>query len=140
MNLEIALAKTEKGREEIETRKYKLDHRLRALLLVVNGKSTAKELARDFDRFGDVPTMLQQLMDGGFVRSEMPFPKVRQEVASIINAALGPDSYTITLEVEKCAALPDLREYVASCRATFESALGGPRAEQLWARLNDVLG
>ena len=37
MEPKTVLSKTDKGREEIETRKYKLDQSLRAVLITVNG-------------------------------------------------------------------------------------------------------
>ena len=41
MDPKSVLSKTSKGREEIETRKHKLDQRMRMLLITVNGKHTA---------------------------------------------------------------------------------------------------
>ncbi|HEX9810618.1 MAG TPA: hypothetical protein VGA88_00825 [Burkholderiales bacterium] len=58
MNQQSVLAKTKKGAEEIETRQFKLDQRMRALLLVVNGKVTVRDLVANYARLGDVPEML----------------------------------------------------------------------------------
>ena len=139
MELQAALAKTEKGIEEIETRKHKLDHRSRALLLVVNGKKTGEDLVQEFARFGGVPAMLEQLLRDGFIRAERPFPDVRRDVASCVYEALGPDSDVITQEVENCASLADLRRYVATRRSLFEGALGKARADRLWSKLELLL-
>jgi hypothetical protein len=67
MNLQAVLSKTTKGVEEIETRKHKLDQRSRALLIVVNGKSTAAELMKKFEQMGDVSPVLEKLLANGFV-------------------------------------------------------------------------
>src|SRR5688572_24766435 len=67
MNPDSVLAKTDKGTREIETRENKLDHRLRALLIMVNGKATAAELAKKFEQVGDILPMLDQLVAQGFV-------------------------------------------------------------------------
>jgi len=138
------LAKTSKGVEEIETRRHKLDQRLRAMLLMVNGKRTVAELAREYGRLGDVPKMLQQLERDGFIASAEPAGKklddVKAEVSSLIYEALGPDGNMTCEKVEACVSLPELRYYVASRRSLFESALGKAKADQLWAKLAKALG
>ena len=68
MSPESVLEKTAKGMEEIETRKHKLDAKLRPLLIAVNGKSTAGELAAQFAQTGDVAPLLDDLAKQGFVR------------------------------------------------------------------------
>jgi hypothetical protein len=68
MNPESVLEKTTKGAEEIETRKHKLDAKLRPILIAVNGKLTAGELAAQFAQLGDTAPLLDALMKQGFVR------------------------------------------------------------------------
>ena len=67
MSPESVLEKTTKGVEEIETRKYKLDSKLRTILIQVNGKLTAGELATSFAQLGDVAALLDDLHRQGFV-------------------------------------------------------------------------
>ena len=67
MNPESVLEKTTKGVEEIETRKHKLDSKLRTILIQVNGKLTAGELATSFAQLGDVAALLDDLHRQGFV-------------------------------------------------------------------------
>jgi len=59
-------SKTQKGTDEIATRQNKLDARLRAVLIMVNGKTTVAELGQKFG--ADVTPLLQQLAAKGFVR------------------------------------------------------------------------
>ena len=68
MNPESVLEKTTKGVEEIETRKHKLDPKLRPILISVNGKLTAGELATQFAQLGDAVPLLDELLKQGFVR------------------------------------------------------------------------
>jgi hypothetical protein len=68
MNPESVLEKTTKGVEEIETRKHKLDPKLRPILISVNGKLTAGELATQFAQLGDAAPLLDELLKQGFVR------------------------------------------------------------------------
>ena len=68
MNPESVLEKTTKGAEEIETRKHKLDAKLRPVLIAVNGKLKASELVSRFASLGDVGVLLDDLVKQGFVR------------------------------------------------------------------------
>ena len=68
MDLQAVLSKTDKGVEEIETRKHKLEAKLRTLLIVVNGKSTAAELVQSLAQLGDVTPLIERLLAEGFVR------------------------------------------------------------------------
>ena len=68
MNPDSVLEKTAKGVEEIETRKHKLDPKLRPILISVNGKLKAAELASQFSQLGDPEPLLDELLKQGFVR------------------------------------------------------------------------
>lgn len=68
MNPESVLEKTTKGVEEVETRKHKLDAKLRPLLIAINGKLKASELAAQFGALGDVDAVLDDLAAKGFAR------------------------------------------------------------------------
>ncbi|HEX7044813.1 MAG TPA: hypothetical protein VF203_09380 [Burkholderiales bacterium] len=144
MNLQTILAKTDKGVEEIETRRHKLDQRLRAILLLVNGKRTVAELAREYARLGDVPKMLQQLERDGFITSAEPAGKkleaAKAEVSALIYEALGPDGSLTCEKAEECVSLAELRDYVMSRRDLFEAALGKTKADRLWTKLAKALG
>ena len=68
MDLRAILQKTDKGVEEITTRKHKLEQRLRMVLIVVNGRATGAELVAKFAQIGDVTPMIEQLLAGGFIQ------------------------------------------------------------------------
>ena len=147
MNLQSTLMKTEKGTEEIETRKYKLDARTRALLLVVNGKVTAGDLVKNYDRLGDVPAMLKQLAKAGFIKaldeegaaSGTSAKDVTRELVALIYDVLGPEATPIAAEVESRKTVEQLRAYLNSRREMFNAAMTKPRAEQFWAKVADLL-
>lgn len=139
MNQQSVLAKTRKGAEEIETRQYKLDQRMRALLLVVNGKVTVRELMANYARLGNVPEMLQQLASLGFVGEVKPAGEIRPELASLVFEVLGPEAMAIAQEIEKCESVADLRAYFKSRREMFDQAIIKSRAEAFWAKVNSLL-
>ena len=155
MNLAAILSKTAKGTEELETRKYKIDQRSRALLIVVNGKSTGAELLKKFEQMGDVTPMLEQLLANGFI-AEGPgaagpgapapaaaagadFKALRAELSQAITAVLGPGGDAITEQIEECKSLEELRAYVGGKRAMLEAALG-KKGAQFWAKAASLIG
>lgn len=155
MNLAAILSKTAKGVEELETRKYKIDQRSRALLIVVNGKSTGAELLKKFEQMGDVTPMLEQLLAGGFIAEGAgagapagaapaaaggaDFKALRAELAHAITAVLGPGGDAITEKLEECNSLEELRAYVGGKRAMLEAALG-KKGAPFWAKAASLIG
>lgn len=143
MNPQSVLVKTDKGVDEIETRRHKLDHRLRALLLVVNGAVTVAELCKNFARFGNVPSMLQQLAADGFVTepaADGSLDTARRELAAWVMDALGPESLPMAAEIEKCASKRALRAYLESQRKLFEVTLNKTKAAKFWGMVDSLTG
>ena len=60
-------AKTAKGREEISQRTHRLPQRLRTLLVIVDGQTTAAEHRAKCKGLGDVAGMLTALAEQGFI-------------------------------------------------------------------------
>ncbi len=59
--------KTDKGRQEIATRQFQLQNRLRTLLVMVDGKQSAAELLRKVQALGLDENSIQELIDGDFI-------------------------------------------------------------------------
>lgn len=59
--------KTEKGREEISTRKYQLPSKLRPLLVMIDGKHGSDELLQKLASIGLTQAHLEELLAGGFI-------------------------------------------------------------------------
>lgn len=166
MKPDSVLAKTGKGAREIETRENKLDHRLRALLIMVNGKATAAELAKKFEQVGDILPMLDQLAAQGFVAEAgaagaapalpaapaapqrptgAPVPglgdlkRAKAELCMHLRNVLGPDADAITGKIEACRTLDELRAYFASQRETLSEWLGKSKSAAFWAKADPYL-
>lgn len=65
---DIVFDKTDKGREEIATRKYQLSSRMRALLVLVDGKQSAQELLKKVSGIGLNEASILDLQKNGFIR------------------------------------------------------------------------
>jgi len=139
MDPKTVLSKTDKGREEIETRKYKLDQRLRAVLITVNGKLTAAELVRQFSQATDINAQLEKLLREGFVQQPLDdsarLKQIQQELGALISAALGPGGDSIALKIEGAKSAAELRTYLESRRDMLDGALGKDRAAAFWAKV-----
>jgi hypothetical protein len=59
--------KTDKGREELSTRKYQLAPRSRSLLVLVDGKQTAADLLKKIAGLGLNQQSIQELLDQEFI-------------------------------------------------------------------------
>jgi hypothetical protein len=139
MDLNSILSKSAKGREEIETRKYKLDQRTRSVLITINGKLTLQELARQFAQMSDFNVLIDKLVQDEFVQEVLdPAARLKQaraELGSLIVASLGPDGESIALKVEAAKTMEDLLAYLESRRSLLDGALKD-KAAAFWARVS----
>ena len=154
------LSKTKKGAKEIETRENKLDHRLRALLIMVNGKATAGELGKKFEQIGDIGPLLQQLIVQGFVEaagdaapgaaapgaavgaaqgSPEQLKTTQVALCTQLRNALGPDADTITEKIEACKSMTEVRAFINEQRDMLNEWLGKNKSAQFWAKADPLL-
>jgi DNA-binding MarR family transcriptional regulator len=142
MNRQAVLQKTEKGVEEIKTRAFKLEQRLRMLLIVVNGKATGADLAKQFESIGDITPMLDQLIAAGFVREaagEADFKDIRLRLSQALTDAMGPAGDTIVMQLQDCRDLESLRAFVERHLEGLQGAYGR-RMEKFAALARELLG
>lgn len=64
--------KTDKGREEIATRKYHLASKLRSLLLLIDGKHSGGDLLKKFAGLGLNDQVLQELLENNYIHDVTP--------------------------------------------------------------------
>jgi len=144
MDLNTILSKSAKGREEIETRKYKLDQRTRSVLITINGKLTLQELSRQFSQMSDFNVLIEKLLNEEFVQEALdPAARLKQaraEIGALISAGLGPNGDDIAMKVESAKTLDDLRAYLESRRSLLDSAFGKAKAEAFWAKVAVLMG
>ncbi len=67
MNQNIILCRTEKGDREISTRQYKLDARLRTILIMTDGKSTYADLLEKLGQKQDTELAIEALVVNEFI-------------------------------------------------------------------------
>lgn len=85
--------KTDKGREEIATRKWHLPSRMRSLLVLIDGKKTDADIVQKIGGLGLNLQSLQELQDDGFIQ------RVAVE-SSQVDTVLVPPTDDLDLTVE----------------------------------------
>jgi hypothetical protein len=142
MNRQAVLQKTEKGVEEVKTRANKLEQKLRMLLIVVNGKATGADLAKQFEAVGDITPLLEQLIAQGYVREAAggaDFRDIRVRLSQALTDAMGPAGDTIVMQLQGCRDIETLRAFVQKHREGLQGAYGR-RMEKFVALSRELLG
>lgn len=101
----IIYDKTDKGREEIATRKYQLAPRLRSLLVLIDGKQTVTDLLKKIVGLGLSEQNIQDLFDQDFIAESQ---SVNVPVVAALPAAIVEKDTGDVLEDAKTKATPKL--------------------------------
>lgn len=152
--------KTEKGRTEIATRANRLGLRERTMLIVVDDKTTRRELLAKNPH----PTsegILNNLLADGYIEivpgaqatapaaaagsnaAAAPAAAAPEVEVSLVSASrfacralvtyLGPGADDLTALIEKCKTADDLRARLEKCRDVVQGMAGKKKADEFWA-------
>lgn len=157
MRLDEIYAKTEKGREEIQSRTFKLAPLLRTLLIMTDGHTKAGQILKQVAPLGVTAEAIERLQADGFITVEQQPEIVAQapdataaserkrfSVAqqfmneSSVNAS-GLRSFMLTLKLEKSQNLSDLRALLPDYVKLIEKGSGGVEAEVLIKKAKELL-
>ena len=67
MKQTLIFTKTEQGKKEVTQRAHKLDNQQRMLLIMVDGKKTVADMAKQLAAFGDISSALETLVEAGLI-------------------------------------------------------------------------
>ncbi|MGE5791585.1 MAG: hypothetical protein ACM36B_02755 [Bacteroidota bacterium] len=137
MDKSAVLAKTAKGGEEIKSRAHGLAQKLRALLIMVDGTSTAGDLLARFGGIPDVEAGLEALVAQGFVeiRGGPPAAPAAPAVPATSAAPTVAGSAAPTAPAPPAAAGPQTRQQAMSALTRMLHDAIGPDADLLTGRL-----
>lgn len=124
--------KTDAGQDEIRTRARKLDHKLRALLLMVNGERRGQELLAQVAGMGVAPEAMDALLAQGLVEAvpepARPPAAVAQAPARGVMPAADTNMFSVyamrhapVTEVPEAPQPADTEAYSPADIAAFES-------------------
>jgi|BarGraIncu00222A_1022003.scaffolds.fasta_scaffold174079_1 hypothetical protein len=162
MNPQEIYVKTEKGREEIQTRRSQLPPTLRTLLIMIDGRSSAGEILKQVGPMGITADALEQLIAQGLVALDRPAPAAqpasvveavatdalpdserflaaRQFMTDTVVNAMGLRSFMFTLKLEKAETLQGLRSLLPEYTKLMEKGTGHLEAEVLIRRVLELI-
>ena len=156
MNADAVFRRTAAGQQALDARDKRLGSRLRALMLMAEGKPLS-EFSGMAEALGAPPDALTQLIEQGFAEAVVSGPAVAPEdlppedpfqrfrIASGLirehaTDALGLKSFFFMLKVEKCATVADLAPLVPELVQAVEKKRGRDAAGLVEARLRALTG
>ena len=147
MDSRLVFVKTKKGDEEITSRTYKLNHALRYVLILVDGKSTVKEI---IDKGAGLPNMeqalnylatadfihtLQEVQSTGFTKRD---PK--SEIISLARYMFGDQAAPVIKKLHEADDSPDsLAQTTNACKRLIKLAIDAEKAEEFVRRSQEII-
>jgi hypothetical protein len=157
--------KTEQGQQEIKTRARKLDHKLRALLLLVNGERRQSELIAQLGAMGIDDNAFDALLLAGMIETAAAMPgaaapttphphtaappatlsdgayqRLYQFYTEAIGQHLGLRGYLLQVKVEKAGTIAELASLREALLGAVLKAKGEATAGAVAEELDELLG
>lgn len=156
MNPDIIYAKTAKGLDEVNTRACKLPARIRALLIMVDGKMPVAALIARASSPEEAAINFKTLADGGFIEARGlgpsaasspsappagvdPLEVVKTLMAQAMVQSLGPDADYFTGRIESATSLKALAELAPKYLEVVRAA-GGKKKADAFKHLLEING
>lgn len=137
------LKKTEKGEEEMRSRKYGLAPNLRRVLILVDGKSDPAEILAKGAGWPDILPCLEELERHGYihhVEGSLTIAVVKEELVRIAQQVLGDDAAKV---IEKIREAPDTKQGLeaaaSKCKKFVKLAIDEKMAEELMGKCAALL-
>ena len=143
MNPNTVYKKTDKGTEEINTRKYGLSQELRRVLIFVDGISNVSKILAKAAGFPNIEQHLDALARQGFVHADEAVVSVSDIKAELIATAqqiLGSDGDKIVSKLREAHDSKDgLEDTVNNCKRLVRLVIDEKKAEELMSRCSEIL-
>jgi len=143
MNPNTVYKKTEKGAEEINTRKYGLSQELRRVLIFVDGTSNVSKILVKAAGFPNIEKHLDELARQGFVHVEeagVSVASIKAELIATAQQVLGPDAEKIVGKLRVAHESKDaLDDTVSKCKRLVRLVIDEKKADELVRRCSVIL-
>ena len=150
MDLTAVFSKTVKGYDEISTRQNRLPFRVRAMLIVVDGRHTGSELVAQSVFGPEAEKHLTTLLEGDFIaapamqtlltgnpQDDITFAK-RYSLRTL-RELLGSEARPYALMIEKARTAQELLRDLEKLREPLIAGAGKRTADEFWERMSLVL-
>lgn len=147
----VVFVKTSKGNEEIIQRTHKLNHGLRYVLILVNGKSTVGEILEKGAGLPAIDQALEYLATSGFIEtisdtvSENKQTKrgafsPRTEIIALAQAMLGAQATPVVKKFSEANDEPDaLTQTATICKRLIKLAIDEKKADEFARRAQEII-
>jgi hypothetical protein len=143
MNPNTVYKKTEKGTEEINTRKYGLSQELRRVLIFVDGTSSVSKILAKAAGFPNIEQHLNELKRQGFVHGDeaaVTVSDIKAELIATAQQILGSDAEKIVSKLREAHDSKDgLEDTVSNCKRLVRLVIDEKKAEELMSRCSEIL-
>ena len=143
MNPNTVYKKTEKGTEEINTRKYGLSQELRRVLIFVDGTSSVAKILIKAAGFPNIEKHLEDLARQGFVRADesaVTLASIKAELIATAQQILGADAEKIVSKLREAHDSKDaLEDTVSKCKRLVRLVIDEKKADELVRRCSEIL-
>lgn len=159
MDKDTTYRKTPSGTEAIAARNPALSQRHRSLLILVDGRRSARELASLASGFGDIEELLQPLLNQGFIEPVAPgrpataagaraptagpkaplaFAQARTVAVHRLTDLLGPSASDLCINLEAARSAEEFRAALKRVENILREVVGAQRATQFVAEVEGV--
>jgi hypothetical protein len=134
--------KTDKGEEELRTRKYNLPQNLRQVLIFVDGKSNITKILEKAAGFPNVGQFLEDLAVQGFIyfADTVTFAGIKEEMIATAQQTLGADAEKVIAKIKDA---PDSKEGLQatmnSCKKLVKLVIDEKKAEDLIRKCSEIM-
>ena len=150
MELTAVFSKTMKGHDEISTRQNHLPFRVRAMLIMVDGRRSGSEFVAQSIFGAEAEQHLATLLEGNFIAApsrqallighageDITFAK--RYILRTLRELLGSEAHPFALIIEKAKTAPELLLHLEKLREPLITGAGKKKADQFWEKMSLVL-
>lgn len=148
MDPRVVFLKTKKGEEEIAIRTHKLNHALRYVLILVDGKSTVGEIQGKGDGLPNIEATLDLLAAQGFIHTVVESKQTgniikrdpKSEIIDLAHALLGDKARPIIKKLHEADDTPEaLAQATNACKRLIKLTIDDQKAEDFVRRAQEII-
>jgi len=138
------LLRTEKGEEELKTRKYGLSVRMRGVLILVDGNSSLEKIQMKAYGMPDVDSAIESLLDEGYIEpvadSEDGVAVLKSRWKEAAREILGDQAEKVVSRIEDAPDdMEGLRAAVEGSVKLVKLTIDEKKAEELMKKAEEIL-
>jgi hypothetical protein len=142
MNPTTVFKKSEKGEEEIRTRKHGISQQLRQVLIFVDGTAAVSKILEKTAGLSEVDRALEELQQQGFIEESNAAnaTSVKAELIAMARSTLGAGAEKVVAKITDAPdTKPGLEAAVAGCKKLVRLTIDEKKADELITKCSELL-